>query len=240
MKQKKKEVNLSVIDTSRWRLSLFSRENDEETFLKYGEIIWIHHAEHNASMIIKKEKNSVFDVEFVKSGSTDSSQEYIGDTNGMWIIEHENYLKGGLLQWENRFRLKHFSSEMYLSLDEQSSKLKLRRLGTDKRAEDFLFKFALVSTTITEEDPSHFTYISKEAFTRIRSASNQEWLHVKQESEKMEAFLSEEFVDDDIFKIFKANSNEVWETSFLISCLPILRDYLRVLEENLGKVSYFE
>lgn len=28
--------------------------------------------------------------------------------------------------------------------------------------------------------------------------------------------------EEDVFKIFKANSNEVWETDFLISCFPVL------------------
>ena len=30
---------------------------------------------------------------------------------------------------------------------------------------------------------------------------------------------------EDVFKVFRASSDEVWETDFLISCSPILKDY---------------
>lgn len=28
----------------------------------------------------------------------------------MWVIEHENFTKGGLISWEDRFFLRNFSS----------------------------------------------------------------------------------------------------------------------------------
>lgn len=31
--------------------------------------------------------------------------------------------------------------------------------------------------------------------------------------------------EEDVFKVFRASNNEVWETDFLISCSPLLEEY---------------
>ena len=234
--RERREVNISVIDSTRWKISLFQKEVDHESFLSYGEVIWINHAEFNASMTIKRTKDKVYEIYFIRNGISENSQDYIGNTNGMWVIEHENYLRGGLVQWGDTFRLKHFSSDMYLSIDEQHNSFKLDKIRPDRNDENFLFHFVVVSSTINSEDPTHFTYVSKEAFARIQSVASEKWLHVIQDSDKMQAVQQEEFSDDDVFKIFRANNDEIWETNFLKSCFPILKNYLSILEPDYEKV----
>lgn len=43
--------------------------------------------------------------------------------------------------------------------------------------------------------------------------------------------------EEDVFKIYRGNSNEIWETSFLISCTPLLKSYIHFLhdEKRIGK-----
>jgi len=239
-REKKKEVNVSLSSYTRWRINLFSREesDSDNEFLLYGEIIWMNHAEQNASMIARKEKNGIFEVDFLKTTIFDNSQQEIGNTNGMWIIENENYRKGGFVQWEDRFRLKHFSSGRYLSVSYNPYKKNYELKLDTPKTEDSLFKFVLMSTTANPQVQNYYKYISKEAFTRIQSASADLWLHVEKVGDKMEACLLPYPFDDDIFKLVKANNNEVWETNFLISCFPILQNYLSSLEETLGKVIF--
>lgn len=49
--------------------------------------------------------------------------------------------------------------------------------------------------------------------------------------------FTKESRDDDVFKIFKANLDEIWETNFLISSAPILSSYLSFLKETAFHVS---
>ncbi len=35
----------------------------------------------------------------------------------MWIIENENFQNGGLVEYNKKYRLRHFSSGYYLSVD---------------------------------------------------------------------------------------------------------------------------
>ena len=42
--------------------------------------------------------------------------------------------------------------------------------------------------------------------------------------------LSETAKDDDVLKLYKANMSEIQETSFLISCFPVMRKTLNVLK----------
>jgi len=232
-KEKKKEVNMSLSSLTRWRINVFSTEDVNDNFLSYGEIIWANHAEENASMIARKEKNE-FEVDFIKTVASDNLQQYSGNTNGMWIIENENYRKGGFVKLDDRFRLKHFSSGQYLSLTYRPEKKRyeLKLDPPTSKTENSLFKFVILSTAMSEHSGKYYNYISKEAFTRIQTAAGDLWLHVEKAGDKMEAFFLEYPLDDDIFKLVKANTNEVWETRFLISCFPILHKY----QESLGQV----
>lgn len=43
--------------------------------------------------------------------------------------------------------------------------------------------------------------------------------------------LSDNCKDDDVLKCYKANLNEIQETSFLVSCFPIMRKTLSILTD---------
>lgn len=70
---------------------------------------------------------------------------------------------------------------------------------------------------------------------------NGQWLHIEESDEESQPLLMSSFTkesrDDDVFKIFKANLDEIWETNFLISSAPILSSYLSFLKETAFHVS---
>jgi len=57
--------------------------------------------------------------------------------------------------------------------------------------------------------------------------------------------LNKKHSEEDVFKVFRANSNEVWETDFLISCFPVLEEYSKYfnlvkIKQKMGKLSASE
>ena len=54
----KKEVNASLDDHSKWRIKLYASSDIDPSFLQYGDVIWLNHAEFNSTLIAKKVLNS--------------------------------------------------------------------------------------------------------------------------------------------------------------------------------------
>jgi len=227
----KKEVNLSLEKATRWKIALFSSNTLETTFLSYGDTIWMNHAEHNATLICKKQKDNKLEPGFVRSIVSDHFQQYVGNTNGMWIIENHDYKRGGPVQWDHSFRLKHFTSGQYLTVKfdhiKQRTVLALENTPTCET----LFQFRMIPTTYTKQDLKYQKYINKEAFTLINHVASKHWLHLDLNGNVLDSYLSKDPRDDDVFKLFRANANEIWETNFLISCAPMLSNYLLFLKD---------
>lgn len=91
---------------------------DEDKYLQYGDVIWLNHIETGVTIITKRsEISSKLYVAVDSDSKRDHFQKYEGNTNGMWVIEHENFTKGGIISWEDRFFLRNFSSGKYLSMN---------------------------------------------------------------------------------------------------------------------------
>jgi len=230
-KNNKREVNLSLEKAVRWRINLFDSAHSDDQFLSYGDIIWLNHAEQNSTMICRKQKNDRLEIDFVRSVVSDQFQQYVGNTNGMWIIEHLDYKKGGLVPWDQSFRLRHFSSGQYLTVKFDALNMTYNLRLEPKPTEETKFQFKLLPTAVKQNSQQQ-KYISRDAFTLIVNTESRCWLHLEQSGEHLEASLSREPKDEDVFKIFRANNNEIWETNFLISCAPMLRNYLDFIRDE--------
>jgi len=44
--------------------------------------------------------HKVYKVELEGTSSSDNISKYLGNTNGMWVIEHEFPTKGGKVEWD--------------------------------------------------------------------------------------------------------------------------------------------
>jgi len=236
-KDKDKEINISLEKSMRWTFRHFSsNEIEEKEYLLYGNIVWLNHVEYNASMLVRKHKKDTLSLDLARVTVLEHYQQYIGNTNGMWVIEHENHLTGGLVQWGEKFKLRHFSSGRYLTVvkDPQTD---TSELGLEvKPNKNCLFEFVTTSSAVSKNQNGKL--ISKESFVRIKSPAYDEWLHVEILGDMLKSALSPEPKDDDIFRLVKANNSEIWETNFLLSCFPVLKDYLNYLEDPNKKVCF--
>lgn len=129
-------MNASLEDSTNWKLNLYSEYIPESTKrLKVNDIVWLHHSECNATLAATR-KVSAFNkakfhtTELTKwislenmqvgvhySGISESSfEQYSGNTYSMWILENVDYKVGGYIQYERYYRLKHFATGLYLSV----------------------------------------------------------------------------------------------------------------------------
>jgi len=88
----------------------------------------------------------------------------------------------------------------------------------------------MLSATISKQN-INYKMINKEAFTRIRNCATNLWVRVEMVGERLMTGLSNESLDDDIFRLVKAHNSEIWETNFILSCFPVLKEYLNFLDD---------
>ena len=64
---------------------------------------------------IKNEGKGQFS--FINYQTIDKYKKFTGNSNGMFAIESHDMNKGGLLQWDKFYRLKHLSTNSYLAVE---------------------------------------------------------------------------------------------------------------------------
>lgn len=93
-------------DPTKWKINLFyDYIENEQKFLRCGDVIWLHHSEASASLgalrkrdfrdMNQKDWHQIdskenLEVSIVPSDIS-TNQEYSGNTCGMWIIERKNF-----------------------------------------------------------------------------------------------------------------------------------------------------
>lgn len=244
------EVNGSIETPVKLMLNQFSQYiPDENNFLCYGDTVWLNHSEYRASLVVTKQldsksSTSSMKVDFDNTVKSDNFKQFVGNTNGMWIIESENYQKGGFLPWNTPARFRHFSSGQYLCVksvtkDDKSKSKDLRISLSPEPDQDCLFELNYIESTLPKGEPRAQQYVLKDSFAMFQHCESKSILHLtigKQGSSSSfwKPTLSKRWTEEDAFRVIKANFNEVWETNFLISCFPKLRDFLDdLIESNL-------
>lgn len=257
----KKEINVSLDSKSLWKINLIRSNITDKNILCYGDIVWLNYSEKNATLVASEvmeeednigfsKKSAKYSVGFVTSMFSDQQyQNFLGDTNGMWMIEHEDYRKAGMVEWGTCLRLRHLISGRYLSVGETfvsdtdfEEKTLLEMVTAPTKGT--LFEFTILPTTISKANPLYTKYVPKDAFMKLKNYTTKSWIRLNNEvggptsndknNEKkmtnINTGLTSTAGDEIAFKIFKANENEVWETNFLISCRPFLLSMLEYLE----------
>lgn len=235
----KREVNASLDKPTRWRINIYSETGFHSNCLLVGDSIWLNHAETSAMLIGRKDAMMLAEnqepatgkVEFIKASVSDQiAQNFTGNTNGMWLIEHEKMTSGGLLQWEQNFRLKQATTNLYLTVKEgkRLNEYSLE-LGPDPTP-GTLFNFERVLSTIKQDLDSKYVY--RDSFVLLHNPHSRRWVVLEKKPDTLTPALSKTSQDDDIYRIFRATNNERWITSFLISCFPVVRGYLDFIREQ--------
>ena len=254
----KKEINVSLDSRSLWKLQLIRSNINDKNILCYGDIVWLNYSQKNSTLIAKyidSEKNeNRYKVGFVNSVfSEQQNQNFQGDTNGMWMIEHEDYRKGEMIEWKTPLRFKHLISGKYLSVEEAFC-MEDQRNNVGRGIFEMvaiptkyaLFEFTILPTTISKTNPLHTRCVPKDAFMKLKHQFTKQWIMFNHEhggasedkrgdDKKVEHIntnteLTENTGDEIAFKIYKANENEIWETNFLICCKPFLFSMLNYMK----------
>lgn len=149
----------------------------------------------------------------------------------MWIIENIDYKEGGPLEIDHTFRLRHFISGHYLSIQYDRTRQKNILSLEPKFDAESVFQFLVIPTA---QKPKHEVLkgVSTEAFVIIGHPPTKRYVHIELEKKALMHTLSDSREDEDVFKIFRANANEIWETNFLISCAPLLASYAQLLGDR--------
>lgn len=259
------ELTISVEKSTKYKLNFFSSLDERsQGRILFGDIIWLslierkshlqfepkqtsldteqHHKEiqrvsveeakvkvmeKHYELLFKRNKNLHFE-EFKNNQSK--------NTIGMWQIEGETRMKGGSLFWDSKIRLRHLSSNLYLSLKEiiisESNKQFL--LTMEKRVtEDSLFMIkseVLENNSLLVKDSFFHLFHCK---TRLSFGMDQENV-VKSETlnDKMiwNIFIQQNPSQENMMRFIKADAQELWEARYILSCLPILKSGIKLIE----------
>ena len=55
-------------------------------------------------------------MKFEECGTSEKYKYFTGNSNGLFMVESEDMMKGGMVEWNGSYRLKHLSTGMYLAV----------------------------------------------------------------------------------------------------------------------------
>lgn len=114
-------MNVSTDKKSQWKIRVFCDYNDDKNgMLSVCDIVWINYSEKDLNLLVQKiaenEKSEKYLLRFEDCDSTEKYKKFVGNSNGMFVVESENMLYGGLVEWDKSYRLRHLTTNQYLSL----------------------------------------------------------------------------------------------------------------------------
>jgi len=251
----KKEINVSSDKRTPWRVKIFSDYiSDKVGVLSVGDIIWINLSEEDKNLIVhsSNDKDSSHSFKFILCSSKDRYRKFVGNSNGMFIVENLNMIQGGLVKWKTSYRLKHLATNKYLSIgsqpgwdiDERKDKAiySFKLVNSDKEAANFSFE--IIYSTINSRNKSFFMkYVPKDAYFKLRVESDlwvtyrdvpRDYLESKEQYEEdlITLPLIGKAKENNIFHSSRATQNEIIITMFLISCKNTIRNTLKYLDPD--------
>ncbi|EGR32737.1 MIR domain protein [Ichthyophthirius multifiliis] len=172
-------------------------------------------------MDVKKQ----FKIHIIQAGQNVSFEDYSGNTFGLWIIENQDFQKGGCVEYRTAYRLKHMSSGCYLSVMDEN-KNKREEIQKDQE---------LKNQNVNEQ------FVETGSFLFIRNINSGMWLdivnldqNINQQNEENESNFNKalkasfkmQMAENQVFKVFQISSNKMWEAKFVISCSHVLLKFL--------------
>lgn len=325
-----KEVNASLEEQTNWRIQIFSEYvHPEDSYLHCGDSLWLHHSERNCILgAYRRDRgtnryyNSTLNLDtwlsqenlqvYVHSmAHQKESDDFQGTSLGMWIIESEGVVLGGKVLYDTPYRLRHFSTGYYLSVEQfkgsyLSSMVNNGNGGASDDAQSLyfslssrldqstLFRFYPLKTSnsINEKfiKTSSFIFIKNEKYGKWVSAlppllallssrsrcsrallcgrltalghciwpllsgtavwsshysrpSPATWqVDVQAEGgfalgqssihQKIFPVIRTDLSENQVFKVYKAKNQEVWELNFVISCSIMLTRFCKQVMKN--------
>lgn len=128
-----------------------------------------------------KEKKDI-NIEFFDLKNQKSSFQL--QSSCLWKIEGHNNQRGGVVQWDNSYRLRHFTSGKYLRVHEKKDEHQTEKYTlelSNKIDEYTLFSFVPFENLLQTSD--YQKYISKDAFLKIQNTLTGLWITFNEDSE---------------------------------------------------------
>lgn len=133
----------------------------------------------------------------------------------LWELERTDPFKGGVVQYSERFRIRHVATGMYLEIG-RNNNIRLKHDSNSKFNE-----FYFVPTGSVPENQNFVTFLTQ---LEIRSGSSACYLGVE-EADVLESFLSIEKQDENFrlpLKAYVEENNNVINTTFILIDVPEL------------------
>lgn len=224
------EVNASLDSKTDWEIQMYSGVPDsDDNALEYGDCVWIIHSEEESSLVVRY---SLTEDDIYLNNNT-------YDSNGLWILEAQEFKTGGKISHYNEFRLRHLSTGKYLGVsiknrvslidfqDKDSQNL-LELCG--RHSDNTLWR--LCHSAHDNED----AYLYNDDFYRLRNMQTGFYIGCMesnsiQHQSKLDVLAVQVCDDLNVFKVSKADRTVVWMTSFLQHCFPMLRSFPLFLDK---------
>lgn len=227
------EVNASLDSKKKWRVVKYANYSPDVDSLNCGDYVWLTHSESDVCLVAKGETQDI-QIEF---------NENIKDTNGLWRIERERNFLGGQVNLDEQFRLKHLSTGLYLSVEVDQSIKSLSRLSfiiamqiKKKATHRVVLKEANDPNTLWrfEVIPGRHksAFVQKDEFYKLINISTSFALYGVDDSGFVQPCLSNQQSEITYFKLSRCDERTVWETLFLLNCLPILNHFPSFIEKQ--------
>ncbi|CAG9317756.1 unnamed protein product [Blepharisma stoltei] len=229
------EINVSLDKKTRWAINLYAPfVKDSNQYLSCGDYIWLTRVEEQVCLCANFRQMGHQRLKMIFN-------ENLSDTNGLWKIEAENQYQGGLVNIENRYRLKHISSGKYLTIKERKS-AKLAKASV-KTLEFHKLKLGKIL---------HANNLWK--FVPLETKPGKKFLESEELCKLVNANLDASFIGKEVLssknitkfaprvtfnvdeltyiKLSRAGGAIVWETLFLLNCYPILCSFPEYVSRN--------
>lgn len=163
--------------------------------------------------------------------------------HGLWRIESCNFHRGGQIEWNLSYRLRHLCSGKYICIQKVQNPVTLKHsyeIGlTNVRDKKSLFCFVKIENLISKF--KNKINVNLDAYFRLQHIETKQFLGIDEEEIKMQCIYQNSsyikikiypFLKDiNTFKIKKANFYDIWETNFLNSSItPIIDLTLSVID----------
>ena len=128
-----------------------------------------------------EEEEKLISIKFESCSNNESYKKFIGNSNGMFVIESDSMTQGGKVRWNDKYKLRHVITNKYLKLkipDENSlvdaQKEILTNLTLVQDVENSSdFSFDLIYSTLQSQDrESMKEFVLRDSYFRMQAYLN--------------------------------------------------------------------
>lgn len=246
------EVNMSSVTNIKWKLKRFSSGEYKQDIFKCGDLVRIQHKQNDGYLVLNDNEKVVL---------CPATQLENFSTHSIWEVEMDDPSRGGMLNFEGRYKLRHVSTGKYLCTESSNKEneeemLEEEDVGeieieTEKKEEIQEEKIPvekpewLIDVTESNNNDvwslksSNFTkenFVNMDAYFSLYQVDTQLYLHLlqhkQQKSEKQSALSGrKEFNEEDVFTFKRLDPEESYDLLFIQNSIFPIETIVKDLTE---------